>query len=209
MKKSLFLAIVVLTTAIAQAQIHLDSISNTLSYKKVVEVSLEKEEIKKQTEKWLTFKFADSKEVIELSNEDNIIGNGIFKENIISSTYSIHTKFYFTFDIAFKEGRYKVEFYNLKMNSGSTFKNIPVEYYPNLTKEKLLDIGLKQFDFIKDDKLREQSIKAYKASIETEEAIIKANQYQKDLFALIKRNFYALSNDLEIHLKNSAKGSGW
>lgn len=78
-------------------------------YNNVVEIPKEKQEIKALLDKWIAINFKNSNYVTKLNTEDAILVKGSFK--ILKA--NVPTTFEFTMDLAIKDGKYKLEIYDL------------------------------------------------------------------------------------------------
>mgnify|MGYP001149417283 CR=1 FL=1 len=80
-------------------------------YRDVVEVDKTQKEIRSIASKWVAINFVDSKEVSRLDTDETIIVKALFYVRRIN--VGIEKRMDFTMDLAFKDGRYKIEFYGL------------------------------------------------------------------------------------------------
>lgn len=109
-------------------QMEIDTFNGVANYRMVHDIDVPKAELKIKTEEWLAKSYGNSNYTIKLSNEDKIVSKGVIPvTSMISNFYGIEVNTLenidFTLDIAFKDGRYKVEFQNID------FRNIGIHYF--------------------------------------------------------------------------------
>lgn len=78
-------------------------------YTNVIEIPKEKKEIKALLEKWIAINFKNSNYVTKLNTEESIIVKGSFQ--ILKD--GVPKTIEFTMDLAIKDGKYKLEIYDL------------------------------------------------------------------------------------------------
>ncbi|MBQ4915408.1 DUF4468 domain-containing protein [Maribacter sp. MMG018] len=111
MKKALLLFLLPFFTF---SQIEVDSVNKTIFLKEINKVNLSQKEIREKVLEWAAMSFNNVNYVTRLNTEDKFIAKGIFQVesqyngNGISSATQKHDIDY-TLDVAFKEGKYKVE----------------------------------------------------------------------------------------------------
>ncbi|MEM7085400.1 MAG: hypothetical protein AAF489_04415 [Bacteroidota bacterium] len=111
--KKLLLLLFLLFTASSIAQFSWND-EGELIFKKVYELDRPKAALKEAASKWLALTFKNSKNVIRHDTENSIIGKGTFSIIIHSQGYDFPGSIDFVIDLAFKEGRYKLELYDYR-----------------------------------------------------------------------------------------------
>lgn len=104
-------------------------------YRDVVEV--DSMDIKETISKWIAVNFVNSNHVTRLNDGENIIVKGAFDIN----TSGIVENIDFTMDVAIKEGKYKLEFYNLSKVDNYIGIKLPIIDPDRYTKEYHRDIS--------------------------------------------------------------------
>jgi hypothetical protein len=208
MKNILFILIITCQFCSAQ-QIKIDSIANLISFEEINEIDLNKSSIKKEVEKWLALTFVDSKEVIRLSNEDNVIGKGIFKDNIKSGKYLIPMTYEFTVDIAFKEGRYKIEYKDFQQSNSVVPQAIPIFYKPNLNKENYIEFMIQSLEQLGNKELLAMSIKRFEKGKVKDSEIENSISVLEQTKAILEKNISSLSGSLKSQLAKAKKENDW
>ncbi len=196
-----------LMCSILNAQLKVDSTTYKLSYQKIDTISISKQKLKEATEKWFATTFVDSKEVIRLSNEQNVIGKGVFKDNVISGKYSVPVSFRFTIDIAFKEGRYRFKAYDLfqSVTAGGNKLETPVLYFGGATIENYKELASIALQNIEDSKLRSQMIKQLQKQKITQKDVDKSLDMMKKTLNSVESNLELLAESLKQYLKDYAE----
>lgn len=125
MKRLLLLAILFPTFTYCQ--------DSSIVYRDIVAIdSTTKSELYQKAKPWIVNSFRNSKEVIRLDTEDKIISKGNFRTFTTAHLMGVERKVdgvcNFTMLIAFKDGRYKAEIYDMSFicsnNNDGNFKNI-------------------------------------------------------------------------------------
>jgi hypothetical protein len=109
-----FFIVFLLFPIIGLSQIIRDSASFTVRLREVHEVNLTKKDLKKKAEEWIARVYNNSNYVTRINTEDNILTKGSFK---VSGQYDakgapafdITSEVGYVLDLAFREGRYKIE----------------------------------------------------------------------------------------------------
>lgn len=133
------------------AQIEIDTFAGIANYRMVHDIDIPKSDLKVRTEEWLAKAYGNSNYTIKLSNEDKIVSKGVIPvTTMLSNFYGFQMpnkeNVDFILDIAFKEGRYKVEFQNID------FRSLGIEYFdiedPNAFEKyrRLVRESLEDFD---------------------------------------------------------------
>jgi|GEM_PF-4904859 len=101
-------------------------------YKDVVEVEKSKEDIKSIIKKWSAVNFNNSNYVTRLDTDDELVIKGSFS----IKTDGVKEDIDFTMDVAFKEERYKLEFYYLSNVNNYIGIKFPITHPDKFTKEQ-------------------------------------------------------------------------
>ena len=128
--KKLFTLILLTFTLTTYSQEFTDA-KGLFHYTSVVEIPKEKKELKALLDKWIAINFKNSSYVTKLNSEEAIIVKGSFK--ILKA--GAPTTFEFTMDLAIKEGKYKLEIYNLSEFTSYMAYSINIMYPENFTYE--------------------------------------------------------------------------
>ena len=107
----------ILTGFIGNAQVVIDSINGKIYVDRVQEIELNKKELKEKTNRWAAKTYNNSNYVTRINNDDNILTKGAFdvgaEFNAYGTTIYSERKVEHTLDLKFKEGRYKIEIFDL------------------------------------------------------------------------------------------------
>ena len=206
---SILFSVCFLISINSQAQIQYDTTTYTLSFKKIEQVDLSKELLKSKIEKWFAVTFKDSKEVIRLSNDETIIGKGYIKGIINSGKYTVETIYNLTIDVAIKDGRYKLEMYDLTSPSPVGNGEIPLFYSPNLNLENYEEFSLKMLQYIDNPQIKKDVVKFIEKGKIRQDDIDKSNDLNKQVYTIIDKNFNSLATDLKTFLKSESKKDDW
>ncbi|WP_047416045.1 hypothetical protein [Cellulophaga sp. Hel_I_12] len=208
MKYILILSLVMFNFSNAQ-KIKIDSTNYLLSFEGIHEIDLIKSEIKKETEKWLALTFTDSKEVIRLSNEDNVIGKGSFVENIKSGKYIFPVTFDFVLDIAFKDGRYKLVFKDFQQRNTAVPQPIPVFYKPDLNKDNYIDFMVLTLGYLGNSELLKMGLERIEKGKVKDSEIQNSIEMMEQIKQVIQNKVTVLSSSLNLSLKKSKLNEDW
>ena len=142
--KKIFLIFAFFTTLLCNAQFSTNNETLELTYKAIFEVKATKNIIKNNTNKWFAKNFKDANSVIKSQTDDGIIGKGVFKISSNINGSNIIYNVNFIIDVAFKDNKYKLEFYNLETSITGTDIKTTVYNLENISKEKYLEISINE-----------------------------------------------------------------
>jgi len=117
--------------------LEIDSSTGDLVFSKVYQVDIPKDSIHKKTVEWIAITFNDAKSVIKLDSESKVIAKGYFEIHYQIGQYPSENDVSFTMDVAFKDNRYKVDIFDvvlesiqgIKMDASTYFKVTSIEDY--------------------------------------------------------------------------------
>ncbi|TDT47008.1 uncharacterized protein with TBP-like fold DUF4468 [Maribacter spongiicola] len=207
MKKLLLLTLLLSYTA--HSQLTTDPETYLYNYKQISEVDLQKDELANAVEKWFAVKFKDSDKVIRLSNDENIIGKGYFTEPVKNGKYVFDQKYNMTIDIAFKEGRYKLEFYDFYFDNPLGSVNIPITYFENVSLENYKEYSLKSLKYFEDPKMKKAMLKQFEKGKIGQEQIDNTIRIQNLHRENLEKNLEAIANELNIYLNKEKDEDDW
>lgn len=207
MKKLLTICLLI-TSLTAKSQAKLDTLTGEIFLEEVHEIDLSKENIRKFTNSWIAKNYNDSKEVIKLNNENNIIVKGLFKSGATMNSYGIDVYIddYFDhiIDIKFKEKRYKIIINDItsKNSKFAPFNNYSIpydEYKENQLKalEEYNGFGKKRM--IRDINDDEKNRVVFDA----------LNKFGKEIVREIFNQLNDIDKDLYNYLLKAKKSSDW
>ncbi|MBL4664064.1 MAG: hypothetical protein JKY22_11060 [Flavobacteriaceae bacterium] len=145
------------------SQITTHPITKEISYKEIFEAEGETSKNKKAVSKWAALQFANSNYAVRLDTEDNLIAKASSPITIPSGKYTFYGAITFVVDVAIKDGRYKLEIYNIKryLDACPSVKT-PVFDYTNLSYEEYLIITEDNINKFADEKYRKPALKRLK-----------------------------------------------
>jgi hypothetical protein len=192
MKLKLILILFLIIPICSNSQVYFDSINNNeLKFKQVYDVDLKKDEIRKLVNKWIAINFKDANTVIKLDNEDNTILKGIFTASALMNDILLEQLVDYTLDVSYKDNKYKVEFYGLKI------------YSENLKKYKRpVDNNSESFESYHN--------KRSKSSIEENRINYRnASKYSDSINLKITNYLVDISKTLNLNINKNMKGNDW
>jgi len=186
------------------AQISFDEENGSIEFERIDQIDLSQDKIKKSTLNWFAKTFKDANSVIKAETDDYIIGKGNFTIESNINKYTFYPIIYFTLEVAFKEGRYriKIDNFNQSLNGIETnyvyFSEFSYEKYYDFTKSQIIQLSdgtpgkqmaLKRLDN------KKKSMKDYELQKEN----------MKRSFDQIKEQLENISISLNAHLKKTKK----
>ncbi|MEP2240416.1 MAG: DUF4468 domain-containing protein [Maribacter sp.] len=203
------LLFIILSSYTSYSQLSVDPESHLFNYKTVSEIEMPKSELVNAVEKWFAVKFKDSEKVIRLSNDENIIGKGYFNESVKSGKYLLESQYNMTIDIAFKDGRYKLEFYDFYFDNPLGGTNLPILYYENMSLENYREIALKSIEYFDDPKMKKGILKQLEKGKINQEQIDKSIDIQEQHRKNLEKNLDNLALELNQYLKKEKSEDDW
>lgn len=172
------------------AQIKIDSINKLVSFSKVYEVPIKKAEINQKVKEWIALNFKDSKKVVQLDTADKSISKGYFTISFNSNNIPIQSKVYFAMEVAFKEGKYKLEITNLMLNTNN-IESPASDHFFNLTTENYIKI----LEKLRDETTEKYIKKYYDKLINNPDEINKQIAVQQNISSQIKQQIIINLNE--------------
>lgn len=112
--------LILLVPFLSYSQAKIDDATNVIYLKEVRQVEGSSEELKKKASEWIAKSYNNSNYVTRLDESDNIIVKGGFDVGADYTNYGVtifsKRDIDYTLDLAFREGRYKIEINNLLLD---------------------------------------------------------------------------------------------
>lgn len=151
MNRILLITIIALTSSNVFSQ-------GLLSYENIVDVDITKMELRKKTEEWFALTYKNPSEVIQLNNEDKIIGKAIFILNNPEGVYLLWNRMKYVIEISFKDNKYRIEIKDQKSSTEygdrDANKNLNIVSY-----EQYIDDLRKRYESFEEGKTKRRFLK--------------------------------------------------
>jgi hypothetical protein len=192
-----------------QSQNTFENVEDGVYLKKVHEIDLAKAEIKKRANEWIAKAFKNSNYVTRMNSEDKIIAKGSFNvggdiEAYGISTYSEQNVDY-TLDLAFKDGRYKIEI--LDATIGQNNMSSPISAYL-MDIDEYKDFMTKQANAF-DESMKKIVLKRINNERKFKKDFETMKNYGEQIIPQLEDYFQAIDKSLNSFLKKKLDEDDW
>lgn len=184
--------------------------TDDLVYRKIFEIEKTKEQIKESANKWIAINFNDANNVIKHSTDESIIVKGTFDYLFDYGGFNMKETAHFTMDIAFKESRYKLEFYDFS-NSSEVLKGmkIPIQLDLNMTFEDYFNRRQQNTEAMKESSAKRKSLRELENKDQLKEDYEDYMESSQQTFDKINDKVTSIETSLFEFIKSNKTKDDW